>query len=77
MLCIDHIRHTDLGPADTCGSVLEVYGPIGIGRTGFGVMLHGPVLYQVLSWPRIEGYGGKGLSPRVLSHQAATTTSGQ
>lgn len=70
-------RLTDLGPADACGSVLKVYGPIGIGGTGFGVELYGPVLFHVLSRTRIEGYGGKGLLPRVLPNQAATTTSGQ
>lgn len=70
-------RLTDLGPADTCGSVLKVYGPIGIGGAGFGVEHYRPVLFQVLSRTRIDGYGGKGLLPRVLPHQAATTTSGQ
>lgn len=68
-------RLTDLGPADACGSVLKVDGPKGIGGTGFGVELDGPVLFQVLSRTRIEVCGGKGLLPRVLPNQAATTTS--
>lgn len=70
-------RLTDLGPANTCGSVLKVYNPIGIGGTGFGVELYGPVLLHVLSRTRIEGYGGRGLLPDVLPNQTATTTSGQ
>lgn len=70
-------RLADLGPADTCSGVLKVYGPVGIRGTGFGVELHGPVLFHVLPRPRREGHGGEGLLPRVLPHQAATATSGQ
>lgn len=45
---------TDLGSANTCSSVLEVYGAVGIGGTGFGMDLYGPVLFYVLSKTRIE-----------------------
>lgn len=69
------VEKADLGSAYTRGGVLEVYGPVGIGGTGFGVELYGPVLLRVQARTRIEGYGGKGLVPMVLHNQAATTTS--
>lgn len=70
-------QHTDLGPTDACGSVFKVYNSIGIGGTCFGMELYGPVLCHILTWTRTEGYGRRRLFPRVLPHQAATTTSGK
>lgn len=68
-------KYTDLCPTDTGGGIFKVYGPIGVGGTGLGVELCGPVFFHILSRTRIEGYWRKGILPRVFPNQAATATS--
>lgn len=57
---------SDLGSADPCCCVLEVYYAIGISETGFSVEVNRPFLLQVLPRIEVERYRRSRVLPGVL-----------